>query len=76
MNETQQYQPPGNPTSVACETIKEPEESNMFEEQSFNQSVLKKLTEELPQTKKVQRRFKVLVGKSFQVLEHCICPCV
>ena len=48
----------------------------MFEEQSFNQSVLKKLTEELPQTKKVQRRFKVLVGKSFQVLEHCICPCV
>ena len=36
---------------------------DIFEEQSFDQSALKKLTEELSRTKKVIRRKKVLAGK-------------
>ena len=48
---------------MACETMKEPEESNMFEEQSFDQSALKKLTEKLSRAKKVRGRKKVLAGK-------------
>ena len=35
----------------------------MFEEQSYDQSALKNLTEELWWTKKVRRRKKVLAGK-------------
>jgi len=35
----------------------------MFEEQSFDQSALKKLTEELSRAKKVRGRKKVLAGK-------------
>ena len=35
----------------------------MFEEQSYDQSALKNLTEELWRTKKVRRRKKVLAGK-------------
>ena len=35
----------------------------MFEEQSFDQSALKKLTEELSWAKKVRGRKKVLAGK-------------
>ena len=41
----------------------------MFEEQSSDQSALKKLTEELLRTKKVRRREKVVAGKSMPVFE-------
>ena len=40
----------------------------MFEEQSFDQSALKKLTEGLSQTKKVTRRKKVLAGKDLSIV--------
>ena len=48
---------------MACEIMWEPEESDMFEQQSFDQSTLKKLREDLLRTKKVRRRKKVLAGK-------------
>ena len=47
-----QQQPPVNPTSVTCEIVEEPEKSDLVEEQSFDQSGLEKLTEELSRTKK------------------------
>ena len=48
----------------------------MFEEQSLDQSALKKLTEELSRTKKKGEEGKRFCrGKSVQVLELCICPC-
>ena len=46
----------------------------MFEEQSFDQSVLKKLTEELSQTNKVRRRKKVLAEKERASIQTLYLP--
>ena len=46
----------------------------MFQEQSFDQGVLKKLTEELLQTNKVRRRKKVLAGKECSSIQTLYLP--
>ena len=48
--------------------------SNMFEEQSFDQSPLKELTKELSRAKKVRRRKKVLAGKECASIQALYLP--